>query len=89
MLPNMDLYLANRQKYLANRPKFPLEELARYAGRWIAWSPDGTRVLANSPDPLELDRLIKAAGEDPLMCVVEGIPEEDAHMGASSEAEIA
>jgi hypothetical protein len=36
--------------FLENRAAFPLEELARYAGQWIAWSPDGRRIVASSSE---------------------------------------
>jgi hypothetical protein len=69
------------QEYTKNRLRFPLEELARHAGEWVAWSPDGTRILASSRDPELLDDLIRAAGGDPEDCVVEGIPEADSVIG--------
>ena len=28
------------QKFLQNRQQFPLDELAKYSGKHIAWSPD-------------------------------------------------
>lgn len=78
MPPDMPKYLANRRQFLANRAKAPAEVLAKYAGQWVAWSPDGSRVAASSADPGELDALLRAAREDPAMCVVEGIPGEEA-----------
>jgi hypothetical protein len=78
---DMDLYLEYRRKYLENRPRFPLDELAKYRGTWIAWSPDGTRIVASSTDPDKLDELVQVAGEDPMYCTVEGIPEYDCFLG--------
>jgi hypothetical protein len=78
---DMPLYLENRRKFLENRQKFPLDELAQYAGQWIAWSPDGTRIVASSRDQEELEGLVQAAGEDPLQCVQEGIPDHDTLLG--------
>ncbi len=74
-------YLAATRQFLTNRATFPVEELAKYTGRWVAWSPDGTRVAASAPGPEFLDALLEAAGLDPMQCVVEGIPGDDALLG--------
>jgi hypothetical protein len=81
MQPDLIPYLEDRRKYLENRAKFPLDELVRYAGQWVAWSPDGARVVAHATHPQALDDLIRDAGEDPEQCLVEGIPAEDAVIG--------
>ena len=60
--------------YLRNRTRFPLQTLAQFAGQWIAWSPDGKRIIAHAMDEASLDALICQAGEDPSHCIVEGIP---------------
>ena len=69
------------QQYLKNRLLFPLDELAVHAGKWVAWSPDGARIVASSLDPEALDNLIREAGEDPEQCLVEGIPDSDSVIG--------
>jgi len=69
------------QKYLRNRAAFPLEELAKHRGEWIAWSPDGSRIVAHAGDPEALDDLIRAAGENPEDCPMEGIPDSDCILG--------
>jgi hypothetical protein len=71
---NMPSYLETRRKFLANRATFPVENLAKYAGQWVAWSPDGTRIAASAPNPELLDGILEASGEDPVQCVVDGIP---------------
>jgi LDH2 family malate/lactate/ureidoglycolate dehydrogenase len=48
--------------YSANRSKFPPEELAKYAGQWIAWSADGTRILAHGEDQDAVEAELRAAG---------------------------
>jgi hypothetical protein len=78
---DMPAYLALRRKFLANRAVFPGEDLARYAGQWVAWSPDGTRIAGSALSPELLDGILKANGEDPALCVVEGIPDDDALIG--------
>jgi hypothetical protein len=69
------------RKFLEHRAAFPAETLARYSGRWIAWSPDGSRIVADSEAPEDLEDRIIAAGEDPERCVVEGIPDADTVFG--------
>lgn len=73
--------LESRRRFLEHRAAFPPEALAAYAGRWIAWSPDGSRILADSETPEALDNRILAAGEKPERCVIEGIPDTDAMLG--------
>jgi hypothetical protein len=77
----MPAYLEMRRKFLANRAAFPVEELAKYAGQWVAWSPDGTRIAASAPSPEFLDGILEANSEDPALCVVEGIPDDAALLG--------
>jgi hypothetical protein len=55
--------------------------LAQYRGQWIAWSPDGSRIIAHSDDPDAIYPLILQAGEDIGRCIVEGIPAEDTVLG--------
>jgi len=69
------------REYLKNRVAFPQAELAKHRGEWIAWSPDGTRIVAASKDPDALDDLVRKAGEDPENCPIEGIPDADCVLG--------
>jgi hypothetical protein len=81
MSSDMHAYLEMRRRFLANRAAFPVEELAKYAGQWVAWSPDGTHIAASALSPELLDGILEANGEDPALCVVEGIPGDDALLG--------
>jgi hypothetical protein len=56
-------YLERLRTFLANRAVFPAEELAKHAGKWVAFSPDGTRVAASAPDPDMLEELLRASGK--------------------------
>ena len=62
--------------YEANRSRFKAEEMANYKGQWVAFSPDGSRIVANSGDLGELDRLVVAAGEDPETVGIERISDD-------------
>ena len=45
-----------------NRSKFPVEELAKYWGKHVAFSPDGTRIVASGDSIAEVDDKLEAAG---------------------------
>jgi hypothetical protein len=65
------------QQFLKNRQQFPPDELAKYAGRYVAWSPDGTRILASDADELPLDATVREAGYDPADVLVAFVPPAD------------
>lgn len=69
-------HLEMRRRFLATRAGFSVKELEKYAGQWVAWSPDGTRIAAAAANPDLLDAILQEKGEDPTLCVVEGIPDE-------------
>jgi hypothetical protein len=68
----MDLQLIFR-----NRNSMGLEELAKYAGRYVAWRPDGTGVFASDEDEIRLDAAIRAEGLDPSEILVSFVPASD------------
>jgi hypothetical protein len=70
-----------RREFLERRAALPAEALARHAGRWIAWSPDGARIVAEADAAEDLEDRVRAAGEDPQRCVVEWIPAAAAMLG--------
>jgi len=82
VISNADAAL--RRKYIENRASASPDHLTEFSGRWIAWSPDGARIVAHAEAPEELDALIAQAGEDPERCVIEGIPEHDAVLGGGA-----
>jgi hypothetical protein len=55
--------------YDENRSKFPLEELVKYAGKHIAFSLDGTRILASGDSIEEVEDQLIAAGINPNQVV--------------------
>jgi hypothetical protein len=52
-------------QYEQNRAKFPLEELAKYAGQYVAFSMDGTRILASADTMEAVEEKLVAAGINP------------------------
>jgi hypothetical protein len=45
-----------------NRAKFPLDQLLLYAGQHVAWSPDGTQILAAALTRKEVNAKLDAMG---------------------------
>ena len=62
------------QLYLKNRQRFSLDELDKYAGKYVAWSPDGTRIIASEDDLSKLCQAVDASGFDPAEVVMEPVP---------------
>ena len=72
------------QQFLRNRNEFPPAELEKYAGRYIAWSADGTRIVASDEDPLRLMETIDGLGIDHGETVISYVPEEDGSLIAAA-----
>jgi hypothetical protein len=67
----LEEYAARMWVFESNRRAFPDEELLKYAGQWIAWSPDGTAIVAHSAesDQAVVDEL-RAKGYLPGTCCI-------------------
>jgi hypothetical protein len=52
----------NGALFIENTSKFTYEELAPYAGRYVAWNLEGTQILVSGADEEELYRNIAVAG---------------------------
>ena len=64
-----------------NRSLFPIAELMRYRGQWVAFSLDGRRIVASAVALGELDALLVRQGEDPEQVALEFIDVEDSYLG--------
>lgn len=62
------------QQLQANRRKFPPKELAKYAGKHVAWSPDGTQIVASGETLDEVMDELAAASCDPAECLLSYVP---------------
>jgi hypothetical protein len=45
-----------------NRSRFPADQLLAYSGMYVAWSTDGSRILAAGPTRDALDQQLESAG---------------------------
>ncbi len=50
--------------YRENRYQFLPEDLLPYAEEWVAWSLDGSRIVAHHRDLLEVAKMLEASGID-------------------------
>lgn len=68
-----------------NRNNFPPEELKKYENQWVAWSSDGTRIIAAADDLDPLEEAVNAAGFKISDTVVELIlPADLAFLGGAT-----
>jgi hypothetical protein len=62
------------QQFQENRDRFPPEELAKYAGKHVAWSPDGTKIAACGDTLNDLLDKLSATAYDPAECLLSYVP---------------
>ncbi len=61
--------LPDLRRYEENRSKFPLAEWAKYAGEHVAFSPDGTRIVASGDTEEEMEANVFLTGIHPSQVV--------------------
>ena len=64
-----------------NQRKFPPDELLKYRGLVIAWSLDGTQILASGNDELDVAAKLKQKAIDPQKVIFANVPEGDSIIG--------
>lgn len=64
-------------RFRRQRDQFPDEQLEPYWGKQVAWSADGTQILASGEDHEDLDRRLRALGIHPAKVVLEFIHHPD------------
>lgn len=60
-------------EFQKNRPNFPDEELLKYNGNWVAFSADGTRIIACGATLEEMFARVEDAKEDKHEVVIERV----------------
>ena len=61
-------------EYYENQRNFPHEELAKYAGLYVAWSLDGACILASGQTMEEVEEKLIVAGIKPSHVVGSYVP---------------
>ena len=76
-------YAERMKAFLKNRQALSPNELEKYQNHWVAWSEDGTRIVAASKESNEaVYNLVVSAGLDPSECVFGFVPDpEVSHLG--------
>jgi hypothetical protein len=73
----------NSELYRENRASIPLAQLRCYEGQWVAFSLDGSHIIAANEDLDALDGLVIAAGADPERVALERIELTDSFLGGA------
>jgi hypothetical protein len=55
---------ASIMTFRENRSRFPLAELSKYDGKWVAFSADGLRIVASGITILEVAEQLRAIQDD-------------------------
>jgi len=66
----------DRKVYVENRAKYLPEDLLPYADQWVAWSADGSKIVAHDPDLAEVARQVEAQGLEREDVVFDHLPPE-------------
>jgi hypothetical protein len=75
------------REYRENRARFPLGELDKYRGNWVAFSADCRHVVASGETVEELENRLAADGNAATPVVLEWLPgpEEDSLLGECTD----
>src|SRR5213593_3056843 len=74
----------NVARYRENREKWTMSSLQPHFGQWVAFSDDGSRLIASHFDLAELERTLAKLGENPESVVFECLREEDSCVGGAA-----
>ena len=76
----------NVDKYRENRARIPVAELMKLQNQWVAFSMDGSAIIAAHEDLARLDSLLVSAGINPEMVALERIDLGDTCLGGAELA---
>ncbi len=65
------------QQYVDNRPNYSSADLQQYRGKWVAFSLDGSQILASGNSELDLADKAERLGLSQSEYVMEPIPQND------------
>jgi hypothetical protein len=71
---------ASPRTYRENRGRLSPDTLRPWDGQWVAFSPDGYRIVAGAPTLAELAGRLRTLGESPADVVLEHIQLEGEHI---------
>jgi glucose/arabinose dehydrogenase len=65
------------EQFQRNRARFPADELEKHAGKYVAWSPEGTEIIVSADDPQQVGEALRASTFDPEECLITYVPHPD------------
>ncbi len=65
--------------FSVNVNRIPEDVVSQHAGKYVAYSLDGTQILASGQDDEEVDKKLTAAGIDPSRVVHGYVPTPEEH----------
>jgi hypothetical protein len=65
------------QQFQTNRARFPDEELQKYAGKYVAWNPQGTEIILSADDAQQVGEALKSSSFEPEECLITYVPHPD------------
>jgi hypothetical protein len=77
ILPDERKTRLDSDAFARNRDRFGPNDLSPYAGQWLAWSLDGSRIVAHHEDLQEVARRVLASGLESDEVVLECLPTAD------------
>jgi len=73
-------------EYERNRQQFTAAQVGPYQNQWVAFSPDGKRIIAAALTLLELDRRLVGLGENPEQVGLEFLIADECSLGGAGSS---